>query len=253
MSESNLIEVPQQHFSRREERPGVGAMVPANMTPMQIVAMAVAQGEPIEKLEKLMALSERHEANEARKAFNAAFAAFKEEAVRVTRNRKVTAGPLSGKSYAELFSVVNAVTPALSKHGLSVSWKLTKDDKDWLEVTCTMKHALGHSEVVAMGGPPDAGGAKSALQARASTVTYLERYTLKAICGVSEEGDDNDGAAGDKKPEPDAAGKVALEKCASVSSLAEAWKGLTAAQRHTLAGVKEECKARIQAADRAAQ
>ncbi len=31
-----------------------------------------------------------------------------------------------------------------------------------------------------MGGPPDAGGAKNALQARASTKSYLERYTLKA-------------------------------------------------------------------------
>ena len=44
-----------------------------------------------------------------------------------------------------------------------------------------------------MGGPPDAGAAKNALQARASTKSYLERYTLKAICGVAEGGDDTDG------------------------------------------------------------
>jgi hypothetical protein len=43
-----------------------------------------------------------------------------------------------------------------------------------------------------MGGPPDTGGAKSPIQARASTVSYLQRYTLKAICGVSEQGDDTD-------------------------------------------------------------
>jgi len=47
-----------------------------------------------------------------------------------------------------------------------------------------------------MGGPPDAGGAKNAIQARASTKTYLERYTLKAICGLSEQDDDDDGAGG---------------------------------------------------------
>ena len=90
--------------------------------------------------------------------------------------------------------MVDAVTPALSRHGLSASWKLTRDEKDWLEVTCTLKHVGGHAESVSMGGPPDAGGAKNAIQARASAKTYLERYTLKAICGVAEGGDDTDGA-----------------------------------------------------------
>ena len=57
----------------------------------------------------------------------------------------------------------------------------------------SLKHVGGHSESVSIGGPPDAGGAKNALQARASTKSYLERYTLKAICGVAEGGDDSDG------------------------------------------------------------
>jgi hypothetical protein len=50
-----------------------------------------------------------------------------------------------------------------------------------------------------MAGPPDAGGAKNAIQARASTITYLERYTLKAICGVAEQGDDSDGNHGGER------------------------------------------------------
>lgn len=162
-------------------------------TPAALLAMAVQQGADIERLEKLMALQERWEANEARKAYNAAFSAFKDEAVRIIKNKQVTDGPLKNKKYAELFAVVNAVTPALSKHGLSASWKLTKDEKDWIEVTCTLTHAGGHCEAVSMGGPPDAGGAKNAIQARASTVSYLERYTLKAITGLSEQEDDNDG------------------------------------------------------------
>jgi hypothetical protein len=168
--------------------------VPALASPMQLLTMAVQQGVSIEQLERLMALKREHEADEARNAYNVAFAAFKNEAVKVMRNKTVSDGPLKGKKYAELFSVVNAVVPALSKHGLSHSWKLTKDEKDWLEVTCLLKHERGHTESVSFGGPPDTGGAKSALQARASSVSFLERYTLKAICGVAEEGDDNNGA-----------------------------------------------------------
>jgi hypothetical protein len=88
----------------------------------------------------------------------------------------------------------SAQPPALSRHGLSSSWKLTKDDRDWIEVTCYLRHVGGHEESVSMGGPPDTGGAKNAIQARASTKTYLERYTMKAITGLSEQDDDNDGA-----------------------------------------------------------
>lgn len=241
--EESVIHVP----ATVQRRTSVAEVLPADQNPMAMLARAVAQGWEPERLKQLMDLQERYEANAARQAYNEAFAAFKSEAVKVIKNRTVSAGPLNGQKYAELFSVVNAVTPALSKHGLSASWKITKDEKDWLEVTCTLKHAKGHSESVSMGGPPDAGGAKSAIQARASTVSYLERYTLKAVCGVAEEGDDKDGAG--TGPEPDPAGKKALEACGSLDALQAAWKALTPAQRKTLAATKEECKAAIQEAD----
>lgn len=168
-----------------------GALAAQHHTSLMLSLMD--RGASLEQVEKMMDLQDRWERKEAEKAYNAAFAAFKAEAVRIIKGRKVTEGPLRGKEYAELHDVVDAVTPALSRHGLSTAWKLTRDEKDWLEVTCTLKHVGGHSESVSMGGPPDAGGAKNALQARASTKSYLERYTLKAICGVAEGGDDSDG------------------------------------------------------------
>lgn len=250
VTEKSLIELPKSQYSKREDRTGLAVVPPTDATPMSMLAVAVQRGMDVETIKGLMALQKEWEENEARKAFNVAFANFKVEAVNAIKNKQVTDGPLKGKSYAELFSVVNAVTPALSKNGLSASWKLSRDEKDWIEVTCTLKHVLGHSESVSMGGLPDTGGAKSPIQARASTVTYLERYTLKAICGVSEQGDDNDGGGGEKKKiEPDADGKKKLEECGSMNALAEAWKALTPQQRATLADVKNECKERIKKDD----
>ncbi len=162
-------------------------------SPFGRMLAAQQAGVGLDQLREMMALQTQWEQREAEKAYNVAFSAFKSEAVTIIKNRQVTDGPLKNKKYAELFAVVNAATPALSRHGLSASWKLTKDDRDWLEVTCTLKHVGGHSESVSMGGPPDTGGAKNAIQARASTVTYLERYTLKAITGLSEQEDDTDG------------------------------------------------------------
>jgi len=189
-------------------------------TPAYLLQLAVQQGANLDQLERLMALQERWEATEARKAYDAAFSAFKAEAVVIIKNKSVSAGPLSGKKYAELFSVVNAVTPALSRNGLSSCWQITKDLTDWIEVTCTLKHTSGHSEVVSMGGPPDIGGAKNPIQARASTVSYLQRYTLKAITGLSEQDDDMDGghgADGEEHPKLQAGRDAALEGMAALT------------------------------------
>lgn len=177
-------------------------------TPAELLRIAVERGDGIDILERLMALEERQRAAQAARAYSEAFSAFKAEAVTIIKNCSVTDGPLKGKRYAELFAVVNAITPALSKHGLSASWKLTKDEKDWIEVTCTLKHVGGHSESVSMGGPPDTGGAKNAIQARASTVSYLERYTLKAITGLSEQEDDNNGSGADGSSPSEADAKL---------------------------------------------
>lgn len=179
---------------------------PGAVTPMSLLQVAMSQEEKdLDKLTKLMELQERWENNEARKAFNVAFSQFKSEAVNIVKNTAVKLGPLAGTKYANLFDVVNAVIPALSKYGLSHSWKLTKDDKDWMEVTCTIRHILGHSESVSMGAAPDAGPGRNAIQARGSAKTYLERYTLLAATGTAASDTDDDGngsGKGDKKEMP---------------------------------------------------
>ncbi|CAB3698769.1 ERF superfamily [Achromobacter denitrificans] len=190
---TEIIDAPARAVAPRPEpNPGHLPALAAN-SPMGMMLAAVQQGATLEQVEKMMDLQERWAKAEAKKAYDEAFANFKAEAVKIIKGKDVTDGPLRGKAYAELHDVVNAVTPALSKHGLSSSWKLTRDEKDWMEVTCYLRHVGGHEESVSMGGPPDNGGAKNAIQARASTKTYLERYTLKAITGLSEQKDDNDG------------------------------------------------------------
>lgn len=246
MTQTELVEVPQA-AQQNTQHP----------TPALLLQMAVQQGADLDKLEKLMALQERWEATEARKAYDAAFSAFKAEALRIVKNRQVTDGPLRGKAYAELFSVVNAVTPALSKHGLSSSWKITKDEPTWIEVTCTLKHVGGHSEAVSMGGPPDAGGAKNAIMARASTVSYLQRYTLKAITGLSEQDDDDDGGhhpeqgadTGDQQEHPKLqAGRDAA--MAGMEALTAWWGKLSAQERKAMNGDFPRLRSAAQRADR---
>ena len=190
-----VIELDEAPMALVQVAPRPMAQNPAQAaTPMMLLQIAVERGDDLARIQGFMDMQDRWEASQARKAFNQAFADFKSEAIQIVKNIDVKDGPLKGKKYADLFAVVNAVTPALSKYGLSHSWRLTKDEKDWIEVICTIRHALGHSESVFMGGPPDVGGAKNAIQARGSSKSYLERYTLLAITGLAASNQDNDGA-----------------------------------------------------------
>lgn len=168
----------------------------AVISPAYLLEMAVSKGADLEQLERLMALKERFDKNEAVKAFNDAFAKFKAKGVEIVKTKLITDGPLKGKKHAELAAILAAVTPALSEFGLSISWSLTKDEPAWMEVTCTLRHVGGHCEVVAMGGAPDTGPGRNAIQARGSVKTYLERYTGTAILGMAAKEQDDDGAGG---------------------------------------------------------
>jgi hypothetical protein len=163
------------------------------VNPMQELQMQIVRTGDLEKLKELRAIEKEWRADQAKEAFVRAMADFKSEAVRIVKGTIVKDGPLKDKKYANLFDVVNAITPPLSKHGLSHSWKLTKDEPAWMEITCTLTHSLGHSESVSMGAAPDTGPGRNAIQARGSAISYLQRYTLLAATGMAAGDTDTDG------------------------------------------------------------
>lgn len=165
-------------------------------SPAHLVMLAVERGLSLEYLERLIGLQERMEARNAEKLFNEAVAALRGEVIRIDRNQTIKDGPMKGKSFADLQSWVHGVSEALSKHGLSVRWNVLQDDRDWIRIECILRHRGGHREAAAFGGPPDTSGAKNPIQSRASTVSYLERYTLKMVLGLAEGGEDDDGNGG---------------------------------------------------------
>lgn len=162
-------------------------------TPAMLLNIAIEKGADLEKLEKLMDLQIKWEVNQARKAYHVAMAAFKTEDIKVIKDKT----NLQYKSkYSSEDSLLNTVNPILSKHGLSASFSYSQ--KDGFTVTCTITHALGHSESVALTGPIDTSGNKNALQQIKSTSTYLRKTTFEAITGIASsdtEGDDDGNGA----------------------------------------------------------
>jgi len=222
---------------------------------MRLIEAAMEKDDfDIPKLERLLEVKARLDAAEAQKSYDQAFASFKAEAITVIKNKTHADGPMAGKSFAELHAVISAATPALSKYGLSSSWKITRDEKEWIEVTCYLRHFDGHQETVSMGGEPDRTGSKNAIHARVSTVSYLERHTLKAILGIAEKDDDNNGANGaETKKEPTKAlppisvksfnnAMARMRKGEFNGSNMRSWHSLSPAQEKELVETENELK-----------
>lgn len=167
------------------------------LTPMDMVGRAVASGASIEVVEKLMALHERWEANQGRKAFDEAMAAAKAEIPVIFKSREVDFTSAKGRThyrYEDLAEIAKTINPILGKHGLSYRFRTTSPANEPVTVTCIVSHRQGYSEENTLSAGRDESGNKNSIQAIGSTLTYLQRMTLKAALGLAASSDD-DGAA----------------------------------------------------------
>lgn len=164
---------------------------------MQLAEMANrADGKiDVSSLKELLDCQERYEANEARKAYHAAMAEFQSEAPKIIKQKSG-----HNNKYAGLSDIVAVIAPLESKYGLSHSWVTGTSDKE-IKVICKITHVLGHREETELSAGPDKSGNKNDIQALGSTITYLQRYTLKAALGLAEADQDDDGnGTGDNAP-----------------------------------------------------
>lgn len=178
---------------------------PANtaVSPMAMIGQAINNGVSPEMLGQLMDLQERHERNLGRKAFDNAIAAAKAEIPPIIKAREVDFTSSKGRTnyqYEDLATIAKVVDPILGAHGLSYRFR-TEIADGIVTVTCILSHRDGYSEETALPAPPDNSGNKNSIQAVGSTVTYLQRYTLKAALGLSSAHDDDDGQ-GSEASEP---------------------------------------------------
>lgn len=170
------------------------------VTATDMLSQALASGAGVEVIEKLMALRDRQEATMARRAFDEALAAAKAEIPVIAKNRKVDFTSQKGRTHyahEDLGEIARTVDPILGKYGLSYRFRV-KTEQGQVHVTCIVAHRDGHFEETTLSAGHDQSGNKNSIQAVGSTITYLQRYTLKAALGLAASHDD-DGNSADKK------------------------------------------------------
>jgi hypothetical protein len=169
------------------------AQLPTAVTPMSLLQSAVASGN-LDLAEKLMGLQERWEKNQARKAFDEAMASAKAKIPNITKNREVDFTSAKGRTnyrYEDLGNIAKTVGPILAEHGLSYRYRATSNVNEPVSVTCIISHRDGHFEEITLTAGRDETGNKNSIQAVGSTITYLQRMTLKAALGLAVSNDDD--------------------------------------------------------------
>jgi|WetSurMetagenome_2_1015567.scaffolds.fasta_scaffold00693_16 hypothetical protein len=174
-------------------------------TPMELLTNALSTGAGVDVIERLMALHTQWEAREARKAFAAAISAAKAEIPPILKTSKVDykpkdSGPVS-YSHEDLGEMCQIIDPILGKHGLSYRYKSSQNGSI-ISMACIVEHCNGHNEETSLAAPADTSGKKNAIQSIGSTITYLQRYTLKLALGIAAS-KDTDANSCDERQEPD--------------------------------------------------
>lgn len=203
-----------QSLAARQEQNNV----PAAVTPMDMIDRALVAGADPATLEKLLALQERWEANQGRKAFDEAMAAAKAEIPTIRKNRTVDFTSQKGRTHykhEDLAEIAATVNPILGKYGLSYRFKTTNAPNEPITVTCVITHRMGYYEETTLSGPRDDSGNKNAIQQVGSTLTYLQRMTLKAALGLAAAEDDDGKASGQSS------GPITEEQVSKVRALIE--------------------------------
>jgi len=189
----------------------------AAVTPMDMLDKAIQSGAGLDVIEKFMGLQERWEKNQSRKAFDNAMSAAKAEIPNITKNREVDFTSQKGRTnyrYEDLGEIARVVSPILARHGLSYRYRTASPINEPVTVTCIVSHRDGHFEENTLCAGRDDSGNKNSIQAIGSTLTYLQRMTLKAALGLAVSNDDDGKKA-------DAADAITLEQVEELVALAD--------------------------------
>lgn len=160
----------------------------------------------IDKMERLMAMFERTQARTAKASYTEALASMQPELPAIVERGgiKDRAGNIQS-TYALWEDINKVIKPILARHGFALSFK-TGHEGEKIVVTGILSHKAGHSEETQMALPADKSGSKNEVQAVASSISYGQRYTARALLNLTSVGSDNDGQGGGGGAEIDTIG-----------------------------------------------
>lgn len=207
-----------------ENLPVQAAVVSDTTALMRVIERAALDPNfDVAKLHALIDVKERWDKLEAKKAYDVAMAEFKRNPPQIVKDMHVAyankGGGITEYDHESIGRVCAAVIPALAAVGITHKWDPEQRD-GMVKITCVLTHALGHSERTPLHSGEDHSGGKNDIQAIASAVKYLERYTLLAAIGIAPMDRDDDGHLSGK-PRADGNGERTAPKFITEKQVAD--------------------------------
>ncbi len=191
----------------------------------------------LERVSRLLDLKDRWDRAQAARDYAGAMVAFKAAAPTLHKDKHVKftnrAGTVTEYDHATHYEVTTKIAVAAAAHGFSHRWSIVQENNK-ITVTCTLTHVAGHQESVSLFSVSDESCNKKSIQAIASAVTYLQRYTLLAVTGLSTvdmPDDDAQASPGTVNLNPEIHADIwtTLRDASDQgsSALSETWRGLS--------------------------
>jgi len=166
-----------------------------DLSSYDILMRAIELNVDLDAFEKLVNLVEKVQIDKAKREFYEAFAKFQSQVPPILKTSEVNMGAGRPRyNYASLYDIISKIQKPLGDNHLSYRWDVKNDDV-MIEVTCILSHKGGYELQTSIQAGKDATPGKSNVQAIASTITYLKRYTLVSLLGIGTADPDDDAQA----------------------------------------------------------
>jgi len=157
-----------------------------------ILMRAIELNVDLDAFEKLVNLVEKVQIDKAKREFYEAFAKFQSQVPPILKSSEVNMGAGRPRyNYASLYDIISKIQKPLGDNNLSFRWEISNNN-DIITVTCILSHSGGYELQTSIQASKDATPGKSNVQAIASTITYLKRYTLISLLGIGTADPDDD-------------------------------------------------------------
>ena len=179
-----------------------GELVPVS-EPNLLSVIAAAVADPridVEKMERLLAMHEKITTEQRRIDFHAALARIQAVIPQIKQTGMIYDKNNQLRSrYAKIEHIDAILRPLLAEEGFAMSFDSAAAPNGGYNLSCTLSHKGGHSEVKSLVLPLDKSAFRSDVQSVGSTISYGKRTLKKMHLDIVEIHEDDDGQGGAKK------------------------------------------------------
>lgn len=170
---------------------------PKQLTPMDLLQVALSKDAAIDVIERLAALQEKALAKGAEQSFFRALHLAQEEAPSIEPNKEVkTSGGKLMYRYASYEQLDKALRPIYIKHGMAIAFSGAEAPTGKVRVLCCVSHRDGHAERYQLDLAIDQGAAQlTKTDAELAAQSKAKRRILRNIFNIVDDLEDEANAS----------------------------------------------------------